>query len=98
MCTLDAHFLREGTCRWVYEWIKGRTVAAGSSGGHALDALYMEVLGSRAERWVGPVQSNPQWDAVGARLRVCVCVLVLMFTLQRARHRSGHTVDKCRCK
>lgn len=30
ICTLDAHFLREGTCRWVYEWIKGRTVVAGS--------------------------------------------------------------------
>lgn len=88
MCTLDAHFLREGTCRWVYEWIKGRTIVAGSSGGHALDVLYMEVLGSWAERW----------DAVGARLCVCVCECVVDVYFAAARYRSGHTVDKCRCK
>lgn len=41
------------------------------------------------------VQSNPQRDAVEARLFVCVCVCtLLMFTLQQARHRSDHTVDR----
>lgn len=68
MCTLDAHFLREGTCWWVYEWIKGRTIVAGSSGGHALDELYMEVLESRAKRWVQPAAGRG-WSEV-----VCVCV------------------------
>lgn len=80
------------TCRWVYEKISGRAVVAGSSGGHALDVFYVEVLGSRAKRWV---QSGPVQPAAGRGRSevVCVCTL-LMFTLQQARHRSDHTVDR----
>ena len=86
MRTLDAHFLREGTCRWICARTDGRIVVGGSSGGHALDVLYMYVV------WIWGGALGPVQPAAGTRSERG-CVYVLMFTLRQARHRSA---TKCR--